>query len=262
LATGIFAGIPVNDFSAALEWYRRLLGTEPSFYPNDAEAVWQLAQDRFVYIIEDDMRAGGAVSMIWFDDPVGTVAAIGRRGLEPLGIEKHDPVWKYVFHDPDGNEIGVGGRVTGAAAALRTATVIRVREDACQLIIGGAPEWVPFSAAFPSPRTERVSPGNLVAVGTAPDGALTVMWRWYDAVVLGAEADLIRMWEPAHGEVLARSRSPLARPPGSRAYLSAGLPGAQWWVAGPVSASGDSADVELDAVQRFLTDNGVLDRPR
>ena len=69
MVVGIFAGIPVKDFQQALEWYKRLLGTEPSFYPNDIEAVWQLADDRYVYIIQDTDRAGGAVSMIWVDDP-------------------------------------------------------------------------------------------------------------------------------------------------------------------------------------------------
>ncbi len=259
-ATGIFAGIPVDDFAQALEWYRQLLGTDPSFYPNDVEAVWQLAGDRFVYIVVDAQRAGGAVNMIWFDDPAAAVAAITGRGLEPTGIEKHDPVWKYVFNDPDGNEIGIGGEVsTRTASALRAATVIGVEENACQIITDGAPEWVPFATVFPSPLTDRVSPGNLVAVTTALDGARSVIWRWYDAVVVGADGDLVRMWEPTHGEVLARSRGPWPRPLGSRAYLSAGLPGADWWVAGPAGTSGESADVELDDLQRFIGDHRSSD---
>ncbi len=113
VATGIFAGIPVGDYARALEWYRRLLDAEPSFYPNDAEAVWRLAEDVFVYIIVDQRRVGGAVNMIWFDDPAAVVAGIKSRGLEPTEIERHDPVRKYVFHDPDGNEIGIGGNVSG-----------------------------------------------------------------------------------------------------------------------------------------------------
>ena len=112
MATGIFAGIPVNNYGKALEWYRRLLGAEPSFYPNDVEAVWQLAEDRYVYIIVDAGRAGGAVSMIWVDDPASEVAQIAERGLEPTDIEKHDPVWEYVFHDIDGNETGIGGEIS------------------------------------------------------------------------------------------------------------------------------------------------------
>ncbi|GAB3429001.1 VOC family protein [Flindersiella endophytica] len=112
MAVGVFAGIPVRDYAGALEWYTRLLGADPAFYPNDIEAVWQLAEDRYVYIIQDPARAGGAVGMIWVDDPVAEAARISGQGLEPVDIEKYDSVWKYVFHDSDGNETGIGGNVS------------------------------------------------------------------------------------------------------------------------------------------------------
>jgi hypothetical protein len=112
MATGVFAGIPVVDPGVALNWYRQLLGAEPSFFPSDIEAVWELAQDRYVYIIQDVDRAGGGVSMIWVDDPVSEVARIAERGLEPVDVQKHEQVWKYVFHDVDGNEVGIGGDIS------------------------------------------------------------------------------------------------------------------------------------------------------
>lgn len=115
MAIGVFAGIPVKDYAAALEWYERLLGSPPSFFPNDVEAVWQLADSRFVYIIEDHRRAGGGVLMIWVDDPVAEATDISERGLEADDLEKHDTVWKYVFHDADGNEVGIGGDTTSGA---------------------------------------------------------------------------------------------------------------------------------------------------
>jgi len=97
-----------------------------------------------------------------------------------------------------------------------------------------------------------------VAVATAADGAEVVVWRWYDAVVLGDEGSFVRMWEPAHGEVVAQPRRPgQHRQPGSRAYLSAGLPGADWWVAGAAVATAEDADVELDEVRRFCTELGL-----
>jgi len=103
-----------------------------------------------------------------------------------------------------------------------------------------------------------VSPGHLVAVATARDGSEVVVWRWYDAVVLGEEAGLTRLWEPAHGEVVAqRRRAQQHRPPGTRAYLSAGLPGADWWVAGAVAARAEDADVELDEVERFCDEHDL-----
>lgn len=111
VAVGVFAGIPVRDYASALEWYKRLLGSEPAFYPNDVEAVWQLAEDRYVYIIQAPERAGGAVSMIWVDDPASEAARIGELGIEPVDVEKYGTTWKYVFHDSDGNETGIGGEV-------------------------------------------------------------------------------------------------------------------------------------------------------
>jgi hypothetical protein len=145
-----------------------------------------------------------------------------------------------------------------APVRLDCGIVLRVQEDACQVLRAGRLSPVRYASAFPSPRTERVSPGHLVAVATAADGAEALVWRWYDAVVLGQEAGLVRLWEPAHGEVVARPRrADLGWQPGTRAYLSAGLPGADWWVAGPAVAKAEDADVELDEVRRFCTEHGL-----
>jgi len=46
----LFAGISVTDYAAALEWYDRLFGSPPSFFPNATEAVWELAEHRYVFI--------------------------------------------------------------------------------------------------------------------------------------------------------------------------------------------------------------------
>lgn len=148
-------------------------------------------------------------------------------------------------------------------ARVRCGIVLRVQEDSCQIFGNGQRSTVGYAAPIPSPRTERVSPGHLVALATAPNGSEVVIWRWYDAIVLGEEAGLIRLWEPAHGEVVAQPRRPQQLlPPGTRAYLSAGLPGADWWVADTLAARAEDADVELDEVERFYTEhdlwNGLL----
>ena len=143
-------------------------------------------------------------------------------------------------------------------ARLRCGIVVRVWEDACEIVTGRQLCSVRYATPFPSPRTERVSPGHLVAIATAPDGTEVVVWRWYDAVVLGAEAGLIRLWEPSHGEALAQQRPGHQSPqPGTRAYLSAGLPGADWWVAGGVAVSAEDADVELDEVEQLYTERDL-----
>jgi hypothetical protein len=96
-----------------------------------------------------------------------------------------------------------------------------------------------------------------VAVATSPTGRDVVVWRWYDAVVLTSpDTGSVHLWEPAHGEVIARMRESFQGVgPGERAYASAGLPGADWWVAGSVASPAESADVELDRVRALYTDN-------
>ena len=146
-----------------------------------------------------------------------------------------------------------------AKRRLRTARVIRVAEHACEVWSHGEVTSVGFAPMFPSPRVERVHPGHLVAVATAPNGTDIVVWRWYDAVVLGSDDDgSVRLWEPAHGEVVARARASYQKQdPGSRAYASAGLPGAEWWVAGSASVAPQSATVELDDIDALYTENNL-----
>jgi hypothetical protein len=140
---------------------------------------------------------------------------------------------------------------------LRTFHVLRVNEEACDLWSGSEGSTVRFAKLFPSPRVERVSPGHLVAVATGPTGSEAVVWRWYDAVVLGLEDDgSVRLWEPAHGEVLAQRRASFNHHClGARAYASSGLPGADWWVAGSAIVDPRDADVELDDVHALYDDN-------
>lgn len=139
------------------------------------------------------------------------------------------------------------------ARNLRRGVVLRAGEERCEVVAQGRTSVLRYAAFFPTPRAGRVSPGHLVAVTAAPDGTERVVWRWFDAVVLGEEGELVRLWEPAHGEVLARPRRVRRWLAGTRAYASAGLPGADWWAAGPVEPRAEDAEVDLDDVQRFLT---------
>ena len=131
-------------------------------------------------------------------------------------------------------------------------------EDTCEVWKDGVVSRVRFAPILPGPRVERVSPGHLVAIASGSDGAGVVVWRWYDAVVLGPTGDdSVRLWEPAHGEVVARERAGYrVQVPGSRAWASAGLPGADWWVAGPAGAPAPGI-VDLDEVARFYTEHGL-----
>ncbi|NYJ07662.1 VOC family protein [Petropleomorpha daqingensis] len=110
MTVDLFAGIPVTDLARAKTWYEQLLGSPPAFLPNDVEAVWELAQHRYLYLEQLPERAGHAMHTLFVDDLDARVAQIATRGLEPAQRETYDNgVRKITYRDPDGNEIGFGG---------------------------------------------------------------------------------------------------------------------------------------------------------
>jgi hypothetical protein len=105
----LFAGIPVADHAAAREWYERLLGKPPAFSAHATESVWELADHRFVYIVEDAGAPGGARITIFIDDLDALVAQVASRGIEPAERETYSSgARKAIYRDVDGNEIGFG----------------------------------------------------------------------------------------------------------------------------------------------------------
>lgn len=106
----LFAGISVRDLAIALEWYEQLLGYPPTFFPNDIEAVWELAEHRYLYIEHRPDHAGHALNTVFVDNLDTLIMGIAERGLEPTLRETYDNgVRKITYRDPDGNEIGFGG---------------------------------------------------------------------------------------------------------------------------------------------------------
>ena len=110
MALDLFAGIPVKDYEAALAWYQRLLGSPPTFLPNDTEAVWELAEHRSLFIEHRPEHAGHAMHTIIVDDFDARLAQIADRGLEPAKRETYsNGVHKAIYYDLDGNEVSFGG---------------------------------------------------------------------------------------------------------------------------------------------------------
>jgi predicted enzyme related to lactoylglutathione lyase len=112
MALDLFAGIPVTDYAAALPWYEQFFGGQPSFLPNDTEAVWEVAEHRYIYIVQEPKRAGNALVLSFVDDLDERVAEIARRGIEPA--KRMTPVagvTKVIYRDAEGDEINFAGRL-------------------------------------------------------------------------------------------------------------------------------------------------------
>lgn len=110
MALDLFAVIPVGDYAAALPWYEKLVGGPPTFLAHATEAVWELAEHRYLVIEQEPEHAGHARVTVFVDDFDDRVAAIVARGLEPALRETYgNGVRKTTFRDPEGNEVGFGG---------------------------------------------------------------------------------------------------------------------------------------------------------
>jgi hypothetical protein len=106
----LFAGIAVVDFAAAQKWYERLLGSPATFFPHETEAVWELAEHRYLYIVQQPEHAGHAMHTLFVADLDALVAQLADRGLQPAKQETYsNGVRKIMDRDADGNETGFGG---------------------------------------------------------------------------------------------------------------------------------------------------------
>ena len=112
MALDLFAGIPVTDYAAASPWYERFFGGPPAFLPNDIEAVWEVAEHRYIYVVQEPERAGNALVLSFVDDLEDRVAKLALRGIQPSERETYDSgATKVIYRDAEGNEISFGGRL-------------------------------------------------------------------------------------------------------------------------------------------------------
>jgi predicted enzyme related to lactoylglutathione lyase len=110
MPTDLFAGIPVTDRTAAIEWYEKLFGRPPSFLPNENEAVWELGEHRYVFIDRRPEHAGHTRHLLFVDDLDALAGQIAERGLTPAQRETYsNGVRKATYRDPDGNQFEFGG---------------------------------------------------------------------------------------------------------------------------------------------------------
>jgi hypothetical protein len=102
-----FAGMSVADYAAAPHWYEQLLGSPPAFFSRNTEAVRELAEHRYLYIVQRPEHAGHARHTLFVDDLDTIIAQIADRGRDPALPETAlHGVRKITRRDPDGNQSG------------------------------------------------------------------------------------------------------------------------------------------------------------
>lgn len=113
----LFAIMSVTDFDRAIAWYGRLLGAPSSFTAHDTEQVWQVAGHGSIAVHQEPAHASHGQVVLFVDDLDGFVDGAAGRGIDETSRETYgNGVRKVLFHDPDGNEVGVGGAPLDAPA--------------------------------------------------------------------------------------------------------------------------------------------------
>ena len=103
--TNLYAGVPVADLDASIDWYTRLFGRPPDMRAGD-EILWDVDEHATLFIEPNAEHAGaGRVTL-----GVAALDALLER-LAAQGID-HEPIETYstgVRHtkvpDPDGNAL-------------------------------------------------------------------------------------------------------------------------------------------------------------
>ena len=119
--TDLFAGVPVSDLDAGIDWYTRLFGRPPDMRVG-AEVLWEIDEHAWLFIETNAAQAGaGRITL----SVAGLDALLERLIAERI---EHEPIETYsngVRHvnvpDPDGNKIAFAEPPEAANASPRSA---------------------------------------------------------------------------------------------------------------------------------------------
>jgi catechol 2,3-dioxygenase-like lactoylglutathione lyase family enzyme len=103
--THLFAGVPVSDLDAGIDWYTRFFGREPDRRVGD-EILWEVDEHAWLFIEPNAEHAGAGritFAVTGLDELVERLVA---QGIEHEPIETYSNGVRHVtVPDPDGNAI-------------------------------------------------------------------------------------------------------------------------------------------------------------
>jgi hypothetical protein len=102
----VFVGITVSDLAASQRWYELFFDRAPDVLVSADEVMWQLNEQSWLFIVEDDSPQRSANVVLATDGLDDALGGLARRGIEPRDIEVIDGAGrKAYFGDPDDNEV-------------------------------------------------------------------------------------------------------------------------------------------------------------
>jgi catechol 2,3-dioxygenase-like lactoylglutathione lyase family enzyme len=103
--THLYAGVPVTDLEASIDWYTRLLGREPDFRAGH-EILWEIAACATLFIEPDAERAGTGRITLSVTGLDALLESLVARRIDHRAIETYSNGVRHLkIPDPDGNAI-------------------------------------------------------------------------------------------------------------------------------------------------------------
>jgi catechol 2,3-dioxygenase-like lactoylglutathione lyase family enzyme len=103
--THLYAGVPVSDLDAGIDWYTRFFGRPPDFRAGD-EILWEVADGATLFIEPNAAQAGTGRITLSVTDLDALLERLAAQDIEHEPIETYSNGVRHVnIPDPDGNAI-------------------------------------------------------------------------------------------------------------------------------------------------------------
>jgi catechol 2,3-dioxygenase-like lactoylglutathione lyase family enzyme len=103
--THLYAGVPVSDLGAGIDWYTRFFGREPDFRAGD-EILWETGAGATLFIEPNPTQAGSGRITFAVTELDAMLRDLAARGIGHGEIETYSNGVRHVnVLDPDGNAI-------------------------------------------------------------------------------------------------------------------------------------------------------------
>jgi catechol 2,3-dioxygenase-like lactoylglutathione lyase family enzyme len=105
MITDLFAGVPVSDLEAGIDWYARFFGRPPDMRVGD-EVLWEIGEHATLFIEPNAAQAGSGRITFAVAGLDALLERLAAQGIEHEPIETYSNGVRHVkIPDPDRNAI-------------------------------------------------------------------------------------------------------------------------------------------------------------
>ena len=156
--TDLFAGVPVTDLDASVDWYARLFGRPPDRRVGH-EMLWEMDEHAWLFIEPNAPQAGAGRITLAVSGLDAILERVAAEGIEHEPIETYSNGVRHVkIPDPDGNAIAFAEPPVARDDSIRVPrATIADAEPLVRGVIEGVEDYPSFAPSGWTPRRSRPS---------------------------------------------------------------------------------------------------------